>query len=206
MRDIEIDDREGSVDRVSMETVVREWADQQLDDEGVDLDSRSPEELVELFEDRQRLAESIFLEEDLEWYRVQLTEAELRNLLVVKGPEDEGWRAVADGNDVESVAERIARADVESLDEDVPKDVVDVREIADEFDYGTDAGAFIVVQESPDEHAYLADGNHRAVAIVHHLLTGGSYEEQRAYVGVPPQEESATLDEREYAADDHPAA
>ena len=207
MRDIQTEDRNGSVERVSMEVVVRQWAKQQLD--GVDdddLESRSLEEMIASFEERRELAESIFLEEDLEWYRLRLTEEELRNLLVVKGPEDEGWRAVADGNDVESIAERIVGVDdVESLHENVPKDVLDVREMAEEFRSGEEAGAFIAVQESLDEHAYLADGNHRAVAIVHHVLTGGSYEDQLAYVGVPPEEESATLEEDENA-DDHPAA
>ena len=203
MPDIEIADRQGSVEQVTTETVLREWARQETEDEDVDLDSRSPDELLELLGDPQELAESIFLEEDLEWYRIQFTEEELRHLLVVKGPDDEGWRAVTDENDIESVAERIAEVDdVESLHENVPKDVLDVREMAEEFRSGEEAGAFIAVQESVEDPTYLADGNHRAVAVVHHVLTGGEYEGQPAYVGVPPGEDAASLEP--HRDEDHP--
>ncbi|MFC5969908.1 hypothetical protein ACFPYI_01055 [Halomarina salina] len=197
MRDIEIDDRAGSVEQVTAETVLREWARREIEDEDVDADveSCSTDELFELLGDPQRLAESFLREEDLDWYRLRFTEQELRNLMVVKGPEDEGWRAVADENDIESVAERLAAVDdVESLHENVPKDVLDVREMSEEFRSGEEAGVFIAVQESVDEPAYLADGNHRAVAIVHHALTGGEYEGQSAYVGIPPGEDAASLE------------
>lgn len=65
-----------------------------------DPDSRTPAEQLELLDDRRELAESIVLEEDLERYRLELTEGELRGPLVVKGPEGEGWRAVAEGSAV----------------------------------------------------------------------------------------------------------
>jgi hypothetical protein len=207
---IEIEDRDAPVERVSTDEVVREWAIQEIAeerDEDVDVESRSPEELIGSFEERQRLAESIFLEEDLEWYRLSVSEAELRNLLVVKGPEDEGWRTVAEGNEIGSIAERIADAeDLEGLDQAVAKDVDDVHEMAESFGSGEGTRAFIAVQESTDEPAYLADGNHRAVALVYHLLTGGEYDPQTTYVGVPPSERAATLGEEREGVDDHPAS
>lgn len=207
MSDIEIANRDGPVERVPVETVVRAWARQEYGDESdVDVESRSAEELVERFDDPERLAKSIFFDEDLSWYRVELTEEELRNLLVVKGPEDEGWRAVAEGNSIEHVAEHIAETDeVEALDETVSKDVDDITDMADEYRSGEEAGAFVVVQESLDEHAYLADGNHRAVAIVHHVLTGGEYEKQTAYVGIPHEADGANIDEERDVTGDHPA-
>lgn len=206
MRDIEIDDREGDVEQVSTDDVVRQWAEGEIEEEDVDIESSPPEELITSLEDRQELAESVFFEEDLEWYKIRLEEQELRNLLVVKGPEDEGWRAVADGKDIESIAKRLASADdIESLNEDVPKDVTYVRETAEDYGSGEELGPLIAVQESPDEPAHLLDGNHRAVAIVYHLLTGGEYTGQVAYIGLPPEEDSATLHETDRADDDHPA-
>ena len=200
---IDINDREGSVERVSAEAVVRQWVEQETEEEYDDLESRSIEELVALLEDPQRLAASIFFEEDLEWYRIELTEEELRDVLVVKGPDGEGWRAVADGNDIESIARRIADADdIESLNEDVPKDVAYVRETAAEHESDEKRGSFIVVQESADEPGYLADGNHRAVAVIYHVLTGGEYDGQPAYVGLPPGTDSAPLGDGEDV--DHP--
>ncbi|WP_254535311.1 hypothetical protein [Halomarina litorea] len=205
---LEVDDRDRPVEQVPPEDVLREWVrhEQSVEDiDEVDLDDRSVEELAELLEDPQRLAESVFLERDLAWYRLTLTEAELRGLVVVEGPDGEGWRGVAGDNDVRSVAERIASADdVESLNEDVPKGVTDVRELADGHDFGDETGAFVVVQESTDDPAYLADRNHRAVAVACHSLLGGGYEAQSAHVGVSPGEESTSLvgDDR---AEDHPA-
>lgn len=207
MCNIEINNREGAVERVSAEKVAREWAGQEFaEDRDIDVESRPPEELVEMFEDPEQLAKSIFFEEDLEWCQIALTERELRNLLVVKGPEDKGWRAVAEGNDIESVAERIAEADsVEALNEEVPKDVADITDMAEEHGLGEGAGAFIAVQESIDDPAYLADGNHRAVAIIHRVIQGGAYDEQETYVGIPPAEDSADIDEESTATGDHPS-
>jgi len=115
--------------------------------------------------------------------RVELSEAELRDLRVVVGPRSEDWRAVADDDRIEPIAERVYVTDSGRLDEALPKDIAEVVEMADAIDSGGSEGRLIVLQER-DDPGYVVDGNHRAVAHVLHLLRGGEFAGQEAYLGV----------------------
>ncbi|NHN57795.1 MULTISPECIES: hypothetical protein [Halorussus] len=175
------------LDPVSPEQVMRYWLGEEVDAAGGDLDpdalGTEPALRQELL-DRNDIAERIFGSEVADWYRVDLSAAELRNLRVVVGPHDEDWRALTDDNRIESVARRVHEADdLERLDEEAPKDLLEVVEFADDLAEGGDVGRLVVVEEGEDP-AYVADGNHRAVAHVLHLLRGGEFEGQEAYLGV----------------------
>ena len=174
-------------DPVSDTDVMRYWLGEEVDETDGDLDPEAlgtePALRQELL-DRNDIAERVFGAEPADWYRADLSADELRNLRVVVGPHDEDWRALTDDNRIESVAERIRDADdVERLDEKSPKDLREVVEFADDLAEGGDVGRLVVVKEGEDP-AYVADGNHRAVAHVLHLLRGGEFEGQDAYLGV----------------------
>ncbi|WP_435179947.1 hypothetical protein [Halorussus sp. AFM4] len=175
------------LDSVSDTEVMRYWLGEEVDETDGDLDpdaiGTEPALRQELL-DRNDIAERVFGAEVADWYRVDLSAEELRNLRVVVGPPDEDWRALADDNRVESIARRIYEADdVGRLDEATPKDVTEVVEFADDLADERSVGRLVVVKEG-DDPAYVADGNHRAVALVLHLLRGGEFENQEAYLGV----------------------
>ncbi|WP_115865627.1 hypothetical protein [Halorussus litoreus] len=187
-----LDTRRG-LDPVSPDEVMRYWLREEVGDERDDAsgdDRPDPDELAtepalreELFE-RKPIAERAFAAEPADWYRVDLSEHELRDLRVVVGPHDEDWRALTDDDRVESIAERIRDAeDVEKLDAETPKDLREVVEMADEIARERPESRLIVLKEG-DDPAYVVDGNHRAVAHALHLLRGGEFEGQPAYLGI----------------------
>lgn len=168
--------------------VIRYWLRKEVeedDEDTLDIDAlETREELLDELIERKPLAESVFAEQDCEWYRFTLAENELRGLEVVKGPDNEGWRAVAHGGLIESIAERILAADdLEQFTQAVPKDITKVAEFADNVSGEEDLEELIVVGEREDR-PYIADGNHRAIGMVLHILQTGEYIEQEAYVGV----------------------
>ncbi|NEU57628.1 hypothetical protein [Halorussus sp. MSC15.2] len=183
-----IEDRlRGDPEPVSESEVMRYWLREELDEEdgGPDPDALDTDPALreELFE-RKPIAERVFAPERADWYHADLSEEALRDLRVVVGPHDEGWRALTDDNRIESIARRIYESeDAAALDEETPKDLREVVELADSIDAEGPQSRLIVVAES-DDPPYVADGNHRAVAHVLHLLRGGDFEGQEAYLGV----------------------
>ena len=168
--------------------VIRYWLRKEIEEDTEDnldpdtLDDRK--ELLDALVDRKPLAESIFGEADRNWYRLVLSEHELRGLEVVRGPENEGWRAVAKGGLIESIAERILAADnLDAFDNEVPKNLTKVADFADNVSSETELEELIVVGDE-NGRPYIADGNHRAVGMALHILQSGEYIEQEAYVGV----------------------
>jgi hypothetical protein len=157
------------------------------EDDGDDLDIEALEDRADLLEElieRKPLAESVFAERDRQWYRFTLSGNELRGLEVVRGPDDEGWRAVARGGLVESIAERILAADdLERFDEESPKDLTKVADFAAGVSGEEDLEELIVVGGGEDR-PHIVDGNHRAIGMALHILEGDEYIEQGAYVGV----------------------
>ncbi|WP_049998671.1 hypothetical protein [Halococcus sediminicola] len=171
--------------------VIRYWLRKEIEEDTEDnldpdtLDDRK--ELLDALVDRKPLAESIFGEADRNWYRLVLSEHELRGLEVVRGPENEGWRAVAKGGLIESIAERILAADnLDAFDNEVPKNLTKVADFADNVSSETELEELIVVGDE-NGRPYIADGNHRAVGMALHILQSGEYIEQQAYVGVDRQ-------------------
>lgn len=172
---------------VSPEQVMRYWLREEVDDadDPVDPDALDTEPALrqELF-DRKPIAERVFGVEPADWYHADLSEEELRDLRVVVGPRERGWRALSDDNRIESIAERVREADdLAELDDNTPKDLREVSELAAGIDPEGPESRLIVVKEG-DDLAYVADGNHRAVAHVFHLLEGGGFAGQEAYLGV----------------------
>jgi len=181
------------LDPVSPDEVMRDWLREEVGDERDDAgcdDQPDPDALAtepalreELFE-RKPIAERAFAAEPADWYRVDLSESELRDLRVVVGPHDEDWRALTDDDRVESIAARIYDADdVEKLDAETPKSVREVVEMADEIARERPESRLVVLKEG-DDPAYVVDGNHRAVAHALNLLRGGEFAGQPAYLGV----------------------
>ena len=171
--------------------VIRYWLRKEIEED--DEDNLNPdtlngrEELLEALVERKPLAESVFAEADREWHRLVLSEHELRGLEVVKGDENEGWRAVAKGGLIESIAERILAADdLDAFDNEVPKNLTKVADFANNVSSETELEELIVVGDE-NGRPYIADGNHRAVGMALHVLQTDEYIEQGAYVGVDRQ-------------------
>ena len=168
--------------------VIQYWLRKEVEENDVDtldvgtLENR--EKLLNELIERKPLAESIFVDQDCEWYHLTLSEDELRGLEVVKGSEDEGWRAVAKGGLIESIAERILAADdLEQFSQDVPKDLPKVADFAESVSSDDELEELIIVGEEK-ERPYIADGNHRAIGMALHILQTGEYIRQEAYVGI----------------------
>lgn len=171
--------------------VLRYWLQKEVEeDDEDDLNVGGITDKNELYaelRERKPLAESIFAEQNYEWYRLVLSEDELRGLEVVKGPDDEGWRAVAKGGLIESIAERILAADdLDQFDQDVPKPIEKVAAFAENVSDDEELEELIIVGEE-DGRPYIVDGNHRAVGMALHILQTDEYIEQQAYVGVESQ-------------------
>ncbi|PSQ45115.1 hypothetical protein BRD15_12545 [Halobacteriales archaeon SW_6_65_15] len=185
--------REEGLESVSETQVIRYWLREELDeaDDGpLDADAvESQPGLREELLERKPIASRTFGAEPSDWYHVDLSEEELRDLRVVVGPHDEDWRALAEDNRVGAIAERIYEVEtdettnVAELDAETPKDVSEVVELADAIDPEGPVSRLVVAKEG-DDPAYVVDGNHRAVAHVLYLLRGGEFTGQEAYLGI----------------------
>jgi hypothetical protein len=176
--------------------VIQYWLRKEVEedeDDNLDIEAlEDREELLNELIDRKPLAESIFVDQDCEWYDLTLAENELRGLEVVKGPSNEGWRAVAKGGLIESTAERIFAADdLEQFSQNVPKDLQKVADFADSVSSDDELDELIVVSEE-DDRPYIADGNHRAIGMALHILETDEYIEQDVYIGVDKDRLNAT--------------
>ena len=179
-----------TVESISREEMLRHWLEKEVhendgDDlavDAIDDEDRLLDELVE----RKPIAESIFADSDLRWHHLDLHEDELEALHTIKGESGEDWRAITEENTITSIADHIHEAD-DLAELDTPKDLEQVVDFASKFPDEIEMEELIVADEA-DEDAYLADGNHRAVAIALHLRDGGAYPEQEAYVGVSADE------------------
>jgi hypothetical protein len=174
-------------DPVSPEQVMRYWLRKEVEDED---DPPDPDRLAtepalrqELFE-RKPIAERAFAPDPADWYRVDLSEETLRDLRVVVGEPEQGWRALTEDDRIESIAARVHESDdLDELESESSEDLREVVELADEIQR-SGVGSRLVVLREGDDPAYVVDGNHRAVAHVLHLLRGGEFEGQEAYLGV----------------------
>lgn len=176
------------LDPIPETEVLRYWLKEEMEEENNEnLDPEAITEKDKLLSeliDRKPLAKSVFTERDRTWYRLILSEDELRGLEIVPGPDDEGWRAVAKGGLIESIAERILAADnLEQFDEMISKSLDKITGIAETVS-GKDEFEELIIVGDKEGRPYIVDGNHRAVGIALHVLQTGEYIEQEAYVGV----------------------
>lgn len=115
--------------------------------------------------------------EPIRWFKKELTEKELRSLLVITGPSDEGgWKDVSspDGT-AETVAEKVAEDDFSS-------EFVDDDYIKDSATKITESP--ICVIKDPRKPPVIFDGNHRVVSEIYHLNHGEAYEPMEMYIGI----------------------
>ncbi len=172
---------------VSSQTVVRHWLEEELEESKTTVEdvADSDDETAlrsELFE-RKPIAKSAFADDELEWYRLELPEQQLRRVQVVKGSTGDDWRELAPDNQLETVAQRIRTTDdIGQLDRNTPKDVEKILEIADDFSEEAPMSEPIVVEET-DRAPYAIDGNHRLVGLLVYLLGGGTDPGQPVYAG-----------------------
>lgn len=88
------------------------------------------------------------------------------------------------GGLIESIAERILAAEaLEQFEREVPKDLTMVADIA-EGASGDEEFGELIISGTEDERPHIADGSHRAVGMVLHILQTGEYIEQPVYVGI----------------------
>ncbi|WP_433627028.1 hypothetical protein [Halomicrococcus sp. NG-SE-24] len=185
------DDR---LEPVSRTEVMQYWLANEVE---VESDAPDPDDLPtepglrEELVDRKPIAARVFGAEEAEWYLTELSVDELRDLQVVVGPESEGWRAFADDGRIGAVAKRIIEADdATEFDAKAEEDFEEVASLADDIEASGTNGRLVVVEEG-DDPAYVADGNHRAVAQVLSLLrdeakNGETDEKREVYFGVRP--------------------
>lgn len=168
---------------VSKEEVMEEWisaeykkVEESLPSDWRDTTVSSKEKMLMNVWNRQPL--DVFWDhEPIRWFKKELTEEELRSLLVITGPSGEGgWKDVSspDGT-AETVAEKVSEDDFNSeyIDDDYIKDSgMPITESP------------ICVIKDPREPPVIFDGNHRVVSEIYHLNKGKSYQPMDMYIGI----------------------
>ena len=174
---------------VSRESVARSWLENELDQDDTDLDPdaiEDEERLVAELVDRKPIAARAFRPPRSEWFHLDLSPAELADLRVVEGPEDDEWRRVVNDGMLVTAAYRLFEDDPEQVDLETAHDMAEVADIADDL---ADAGPpedIVLVQDRPGELPWVADGNHTAAAQLLAALRGEPFPGQEAYLGVRP--------------------
>ncbi|WP_135366422.1 hypothetical protein [Halosimplex halophilum] len=119
----------------------------------------------------------------IEWYRTELSEREFGHLRVIEGPPDESWRVLSPDGTIRGAAERIRDDGLTGVCEGI--DVEYIRRRARGFGEGEPATEQLTLFRRPDaETPSVADGNHYATAKALHMLDGGTYVSQSAYLAV----------------------
>lgn len=173
--------------RVPQTEVIRYWLDDETDQDTAHLETE--EELYQELRRHQGGPTSIFKNHEIEWELIELPENEFRNLRIVKGPPDNDWRTFLPDDRgpaprLAAIARRIRTVDrPEGLPEDAASKVPKVRDLQDAYQSGSRLGRLILLQEASWSVPWIADGNHRAAAIMLALLDGASYRPQEAYLG-----------------------
>ncbi|NHN47149.1 hypothetical protein G9464_05990 [Halostella sp. JP-L12] len=183
-----IADRDG-MEPASRAEVVRYWLENELDPNEPDLDPAAvddEERLVAELVDRKPIAARAFRPQRLEWFGLDLSAAELADLRVVEGPEDDEWRRVVNDGMLVTAAYRLFEDDPERVDRETAHDLAEVADIADDIGDDGPPEDLILVQDRPGELPWVADGNHTAAAQLLAALRGEAYPGQRAYLGVRP--------------------
>lgn len=155
--------------------VVKEWLALEVDKNGpLDLELDADDEY---HEDLARLSihkpdsSHVFRKYDLKWYRHELSEEEFRTL-----------RTIFDGhNHVIEVAQSIHKGH-SSLSEETTKRV---EMFADQFPTNDHGPLIINRRRWLGTGPFLQDGNHRALGLALHMVRGGDYIPQIAYIGYP---------------------
>jgi hypothetical protein len=163
--------------------VLREWLKTERrhpDEEWFPIESLTEREaLDELLDRKPGAAAFVWRDAPVEWYALTLDRAAFERLQVVEGPENLRWRKLSPDGSVVGAARRIARGDPETLADETGVDVDLVRQFRDD----PPEGALVLSTRQGCVPTFVADGNHRAVALALELLSG-DFTPQRAYLGV----------------------
>lgn len=160
---------------VSEKKVVEEWLSLEVDKNGevaveIDTEEEENEALARLFVHKPNSA-SVFTTFELQWYRHELSKEDFRALRVI-------W----DGNK-SSFEEAQA---IENEQSTLPEEKVKrIRMFARRFPINTHGPLIANRRRQFYTGPFLQDGNHRAVGLALHMLQGGEYVPQTAFVGYP---------------------
>lgn len=173
--------------RVPKTEVIRCWLEAETGGEIGHLETE--EELYRALLRHQGGPTSIFENHRTEWEAVELPEEEFRELLIVKGPPQKDWRTFLPGGDRPAPGLERAACEIRSRDgsdwfpEDAARKLPTIRKMEEGYRPGNHLGRLILFQELEFSAPWIADGNHRATAIMLAILGGEPYRPQAAYLG-----------------------
>ena len=169
--------------RVSQVEVLREWLRVERSHPEVEwfpivsLSERAA--LDELLNRKPGAAAFVWRDAPVTWYETTLERSDFSDLRLVEGPSDLRWRDLSPDGTVRGAADRIASEETDELAAETGVDVGKVLEFADEMP----AGPLVVSTREGCVPRYVADGNHRAVALALRIRSG-EFAPQCAYLGV----------------------
>jgi hypothetical protein len=173
--------------RVTQAHVLRAWL--RMERRGLEADPAS-DVAVETLSERELLdrlldrnpgaAAFVWRDAPITWYETTLDRDSFANLRPVEGPEGLGWRALSPDGTVLGAARRIASGDPDELAGETGVDVARILRFREE----PPDGPLILSTRRGCVPRYVADGNHRAVALALDLLAGEPWRPQQAYLGV----------------------
>ncbi len=180
---------------VSQVEVLREWLRVERSHPEVDwfpIESLSEREaLDELLDRKPGAAAFVWRDAPVRWYETTLHRADFEGLQLVEGPPSLRWRALSPDGTVCAAADRIARGDPDELAAETDVDVRTVLEFVEEMP----EGPLVVSTREGCVPRYVADGNHRAVALSLRMRSG-EFSPQCAYLGVGRNRVAKPLSER----------
>jgi hypothetical protein len=168
---------------VTQVEVLREWLKTERthpDAEWFPIETLSEREaLDELLDRKPGAAAFVWRDAPVEWYALTLDRATFERLRLVEGPDGLGWRTLSPDGRVLDAARRVERGDPENLTDETGVDVDLIRRFRkDPLDR-----PLVLSTRRGCVPRYVADGNHRAVALALELLSG-DFRPQRAYLGI----------------------
>ncbi|WP_137283796.1 hypothetical protein [Halorussus salinisoli] len=181
--------------RVSQIGVLHEWLRVERshpEEDWFPVESLSEREaLDELLDRKPGAAGFIWRDAPVKWYETTLHREDFERLQLVEGPPDLRWRALSPDGTVRGAADRIARGDPDELTAETGVDVETVVEFREEMP----EGPLVLSTREGCVPRFVADGNHRAVALALRMRSG-DFSPQRAYLGVGSNRVAKPLSER----------
>lgn len=170
-----------SARRVPREAVVRAWLAREC--EGSEPPATAAGAFDALLNENPGAAAFLWRDAPHACYRLDLPRARFDRLHVVEGPPELGWGALSPDGTVGGCARRIDRGDPDRLARTTGVDVALIERLAREAPTG-DPHPLVLSTRRGAVPWYVADGNHRAVALALSLWRGAGYEPLPAYLCV----------------------
>lgn len=179
------------MDTISEKQVIQHWirSNAQEEREKGNSSIKSRDELLDDLQKQQGGPTTIFDKHNIQWYKRELTEEEFRELRIVKGPPDKDWRLFTEDSSSTPSAELIAKEissidNASTLDSRLQEKIDKVRNIRTSIKNGGQIEPLIILEENNRDLPWIADGNHRAVAILLHLMETGEYKSPLVFYGI----------------------